>query len=202
MRNKKVSHNGPTSGLLKYGFGRLWMWLIRWKVAGELPAAEKFIIVGAPHTSNWDFPLALVTCYVFRLKIAWMGKHTLFKKPFGGFMRSLGGIAIERDSKNGIVDQMVEKFNNSKKLVVAIAASGTRKKSDYWKSGFYWIAHKAQVPIICGYLDYSRKEAGFGLSFIPSGDIKNDMDRIRNFYFDINGKHPELATAIKVRDEE
>ena len=201
MQHLTPQHNGPTSGKLKYWFGHLWLKLTGWKISVQIPPEKKFIIVGAPHTSNWDFPIALVTCFALRLKVAWMGKHTLFKKPFGGFMRWLGGIPINRDSANGIVQQMAAKFHESERLVVAIAAAGTRKKSEYWKSGFYWIAHEARVPILCGYLDYARKEAGLGLSFLPSGDIKKDMARIRAFYENISAKHPEKATAIRIRDE-
>lgn len=201
MHPFKIQHNGPQSGILKYWFGYVWLKVTGWKIFAEMPQDKKFIIVGAPHTSNWDFPLALVTCFALRLKISWMGKHTLFKKPFGSFMRWLGGIPINRQSANGIVQQMTEKFHESEKLVVAIAAAGTRKKSEFWKSGFYWIAHEAQIPILCGYLDYKKKEAGLGFSFLPSGDIHKDMSRIREFYKNITGKHPEKTTEIRVRDE-
>ena len=116
-------------------------------------------------------------------------------------MRWLGGIPINRDSENGVVDQIAKQFRESEKLVVAIGPSGTRKKKDYWKSGFYWIAHTAQVPILCGYLDYGQKKACLGLSFVPTGDIKEDMDRIREFYQGIQGKYPELTTRIRLVDE-
>jgi 1-acyl-sn-glycerol-3-phosphate acyltransferase len=200
MMSSKIRHNGPTSGLIPYWIGRLWMWFFRWDVVGEVPAGEKFVLIGAPHTSNWDFPFGLFTFYIFRLKVSWIGKDTLFKKPFGGVMRWLGGIAIDRNSRNGVVDQIAQRFRESRKLVIAIAPSGTRKKSEYWKSGFYWIAHTAQVPILCGYLDYDRREACLGLSFIPTGNVKEDMDRIRNFYEGIQGKHSEV-TSIRLRDE-
>lgn len=130
-----------------------------------------------------------------------MGKDTLFKKPFGKIMRWLGGIPIDRSSEHGVVGQIVKQFNESRKLVVTIAPSGTRKKRDYWKSGFYWIAYTAKVPILCGYLDYSRKKACLGLSFLPTGDIKKDMDRIREFFVGIRGKNPELTTRIRLLDE-
>ncbi len=201
MSKHKILHNGPTSGLIKYWFAYLWMKMTGWKIVADIPPDKKFIIVGAPHTSNWDFPLALLTCFALRLKIAWIGKHSLFKKPFGGFMRRLGGIPVNRECSSGIVEQMAKKFANSEKLVVAIAASGTRKKSDYWRSGFYWIAHEARVPILCGYLDYTHKEAGFGLTFLPSGDIQKDMARIREFYRNVTGKFPEKTTPVRVRDE-
>jgi 1-acyl-sn-glycerol-3-phosphate acyltransferase len=201
MLSYRITHNGPISGFIKYWIGRVWMGVFGWDVVGQVPPGGKFVVVGAPHTSGWDFPFTLAAVYIFRLRISWMGKDTLFKKPFGGIMRWLGGIPINRDSEHGVVDQIAKQFRESEKLVVAIGPSGTRKKKDYWKSGFYWIAHTAQVPILCGYLDYGQKKACLGLSFVPTGDIKEDMDRIREFYQDIQGKYPELTTRIRLVDE-
>jgi len=116
-------------------------------------------------------------------------------------MRWLGGIAINRDSQHGMVDQIAKLLKESRKLVIVIAPSGTRKRGEYWKSGFYWIAHKAQVPILCGYLDYSHRKACLGLCFVPTGNVKEDMDRIRNFYKDIQGKNPKVGSRIRLRDE-
>jgi len=201
MHRHKITHNGPISGFIPYCIGRVWIRIFGWDVIGQVPHGGKFVLVGAPHTSNWDFPFTLATLYIFRLKISWMGKDTLFKKPFGKIMRWLGGIPIDRSNEHGVVDQIVKQFSESQKLVVTIAPSGTRKKRDYWKSGFYWIAYNAQVPILCGYLDYGRKKACLGLSFVPTGDIKKDMDRIRRFYVGIRGKNPELTTRIQLLDE-
>ena len=117
-------------------------------------------------------------------------------------MRWLGGIAINRDSQHGVVDQIAKQFRESRKLAIAIAPSGTRKKRDYWKSGFYWIAHKAQVPIICCSFDYGRRELSLGLCFVPTGNVKEDMDRIRDYYKDIQAKYPELMTKIRLKDED
>ena len=202
MLSHKVTHNGPTSGVIKYWIGRILMGVFGWDVVGQVPVGDRFVLVGAPHTSNWAFPFTLAAVFIFRLKISWLGKDTLFKKPFGGVMRWLGGIPVDRTSEHGVVDQIARQFRESDRLVVAIGPEGTRKKRDYWKSGFYWIAYNAQVPILCGYLDYGRKEACLGLSFIPTGDIKKDMDRIRDFYQGIQGKHPELTTRIRLVDEE
>lgn len=201
MNRHKITHNGPISGFIPYCIGRVWMWVFGWDVIGQVPHGGKFVLVGAPHTSNWDFPFTLATLYIFRLKISWMGKDVLFKKPFGKIMRWLGGIPIDRSSEHGVVDQIVKQFRESQKHVVTIAPSGTRKKKECWKSGFYWIAYTAQVPILCGYLDYRRKKACLGLSFVPTGDIKKDMDRIRRFYVGVRGKNPELATRIRLLDE-
>lgn len=202
MINSKITHNAPSSAWWLYWLGRFWMWLTRWAVTGQVPPDKKFILIGAPHTSNWDFPFGLLGMYVYRLKVSWIGKDTLFKKPFGGFMRLLGGIAVNRDDQHGVVEQIAQKFKESQKLVIALAPSGTRKKMDYWKSGFYWIAHNAQVPIVCGYLDYNRRKVCIGLSFIPTGNVQKDMDRIRDFYKGIQGKFPEMTARIRLHDED
>ena len=201
MLSSKITHTGPTSGWVLYWVGRFWMWFFGWDVVGQVPVGGKFVVIAAPHTSNWDFFFGLFAGYIYRLKVSWIGKDSLFKKPFGGIVRWSGGIAINRDRQHGVVDQIATQLKESSKLVIAIAPSGTRKRVDYWKSGFYWIAHAAQVPILCGYLDYGRKEVCLGLCFVPTGNVREDMDRIREFYKGIHGKHSELATRIRLRDE-
>ena len=120
-----------------------------------------------------------------------MGKHTLFKPPYGGFMRKLGGIAIDRRAPRGTVEQMVDVFNQQEKLVLLIPPEGTRKKVESWKTGFYHIAQGANVPILLAYLDYRRKVVGFGPTITPSGNVAADMERIQTFYRDISGKYPQ-----------
>ena len=200
--DKTKTHRIPTPGLLPAWIGRLWMWFFGWTVTGKVPDGEKMVFIGEPHTSNWDFPFMLAAAAILRMRVSWMGKASLFKKPFGGFMLWLGGIPIIRDQKRGIVAYMVELFENSDHLCVLIPPSGTRSKDDYWKSGFYWIAHGAQVPIVCTYLDFGRKEAGIGLTFIPTGDVTADMDRIREFYKNIEAKYPEKKSRIRLREED
>jgi len=201
MFSSTIKHNAPSTGLLRYWIGRFWLNLFSWKVVGQFPVHEKFIIIAAPHTSNWDFPLGIFGLYVWRLKGSWIGKDSLFKKPFGGFMNWLGGIAVKRDNQHGVVDQIAKQFKDSSKLVIAIAPSGTRKRRDHWKSGFYWMAHKAQVPLACGYIDYGHREIGLGLCFVPTGNVKEDMDRIRDFYKSFQGKYPEKMTPVRLKDE-
>jgi 1-acyl-sn-glycerol-3-phosphate acyltransferase len=197
----KKEYDYPRSGLIKYLLGRIWMFVFGWKVEGEVPKGSKFIIIGAPHTSNWDLPYGLALLHILRLKFSWIGKDSLFKGPFGLFMKALGGIPIKRSSPQGVVKQIVTQFKTQDKFALVIAPSGTRKKRDCWKSGFYWIANTAQVPIVCGYADYHKKVAGLGLSFMPSGDIKKDMDKVRSFYQDIRGKHPDRESVIQLKDE-
>jgi len=184
-----------------YTLGRLWLRIFGWTVHGELPQGGKAVLIAAPHTSNWDFTFMLAAAFVLRVKLSWMGKDSLFKRPFGGLFRRLGGIPINRSAAHGVVEQITDRLRRAKALIVAVAPSGTRSRRDYWKSGFYWIAAQAQVPIVCGYLDYARRQAGLGLSLLPTHDLRADMERIRGFYQDIRGRYPELETTIRLLEE-
>ncbi|AXE32505.1 glycerol acyltransferase [Chromobacterium phragmitis] len=164
--------------------------LCGWKLKGEFPALDKYVMIGAPHTSNWDFPITLGLCFAARAKIYWMGKHTLFKGPMGPVMRWLGGVPVVRHQNNSLVQQMVDVFQRSDRLVLAIPPEGTRKAVTEWKTGFYHIACGAGVPIALAYLDYGRREGGFGPMFEPSGDIEADLPKIRAFYADKQGRYP------------
>lgn len=191
----------PSKRGFGYWLGRTWMNIFGWKVENRLPPGAKFVLIGAPHTSNWDFIFMVAAANVMGVKVSWMGKHTLFKPPFGALFRRLGGIPINRQAAHGVVSQMAERFEQSDELLLAVAPSGTRKRVDHWKSGFYRIALQAGVPLACGYLDYAGRRAGIGLVFTPSGDVKTDMDRIRNFYKDMHGRHPRLESTVRLRDE-
>ena len=202
MRSSRIQHNGPSTGIIKYWLARLWLQLLGWNVTGDLPQHSKFVLVGAPHTSNWDFVIGVPALYVYRLKGYWMGKDTLFKWPYGFIMRALGGISIDRSSAHGVVLQTANQLRQHDKLVIVIPAKGTRKKVKYWKSGFYHIAKEANVPVLCGYLDYETKTAHVGCCFDPSGDIKKDMDAVRAFYAPARGKYPELEDNIRLKEED
>jgi 1-acyl-sn-glycerol-3-phosphate acyltransferase len=193
--------SGNQSGWFKYFLGKTWMKLMGWEFEGKLPPQGKFILLCSPHTSNWDFIYLLAIMFMLRIKVSWFGKHTLFKKPFGGLMSWLGGIPVDRRNAHGMVAQIVERFQMQNDLIIAVTPSGTRKRTEFWKSGFYQIAYKAQVPVLLGYADYAKKKAGTGPSFIPTGDIKADMDMIREFYKDIRGAHPEKESTIILREE-
>lgn len=182
--------------------GRLAIALFGWKPEGELPKDPRFVLVAAPHTSNWDFFFFMALAWVYRIQPNWMGKEELFAGWRRPMMRALGGVAVKRDRRNNLVRQMAEEFAKAKKLILTVPAEGTRKKGEYWKSGFYRIAEAAQVPIVLGFLDYRRKRGGFGPSFIPGGNIKADMDCLRAFYKDIQGKFPEKFTIPRLREEE
>jgi len=189
------------SSWLLYWLGRLWLGVFGWKIQGQDPGCRKFVLLAAPHTSNWDLPFMLATAYVMRMHLSWFGKHTLFTPPWGWLLRRLGGIPVDRRASQSRVTQMAEQFRTSEYLVVAVSPEGTRSKVDFWKSGFYQIAAKSGVPIGLGYLDYDRKVGGLGMFVLPSGNIKADMEKIRAFYQNIRGKYPELESEPRLREE-
>ncbi len=159
-----------------------------WKLEGSLPKDPKYVLIGAPHTSNWDFPLALATAFLIRLDFFWLGKHTIFKGPLNPLMRWLGGTPIDRSKSNNVVQSTIDIFNSHDHLIITIAPEGTRSKVKEWKRGFYHIAHGANIPICMAYLDYEHGIVGFGPIFHPTGDVEKDIKEIQNFYKDIKGK--------------
>ncbi len=201
MQSSELAHPGPSTGWLLYWVARLWMWAFGWETVGDPPQHEKAVIIAAPHTTNWDLPHMLAAALVFRMRISWMGKHTLFKPPFGWFMKLLGGLPVDRRAPGGLVKSVASTFTETDKLFLAVPPSGTRSRREMWKSGFYWIAHTAQVHVVCGYLDYKRKRACLGFSFMPSGDVKADMDKVRAFYDGIEGKYIEDQNPILLKEE-
>ena len=198
---RRLERNRSKRELLSYWAGRLWLRLFGWKVRGEAPTYRKFVLIAAPHTSNWDFPFMLATAYAMGVRLSWFGKHTLFLPPWGWFMRRLGGIPVDRRAPQSLVAQMAEKFKSSDDLVLAVPPEGTRSKVDVWRSGFYHIAAASGVPIGLGYLDYGKKLCGLGLFVTPSGDVNGDMNKIREFYRSVRGKYPELESEPKLREE-
>lgn len=170
-----------------------------WKTSDVPIQSPKYILIGAPHTSNWDFFIGYVAMTAIGLKLGWVGKHTIFRKPFGWFMRWLGGIPIDRNRSRNFVEQVVQSFNSHEKLIVAIAPEGTRKKTEYWKSGFYYIAYSAGIPIVLGFVDYERKIGGFEKYINPTGEIKNDLKEISDFYKGIRAKYPEKFGPIRFK---
>jgi 1-acyl-sn-glycerol-3-phosphate acyltransferase len=176
--------------------------LFVWRAEGSLADCPKCVVVVAPHTSNWDFPVLMLIKVALRLKVRWMGKHTLFRPPFGWIMRWLGGLPIDRSARNNMVEQAVESFRTHDRLLLAIPPEGTRKRAPYWRSGFYHIALGAQVPIALAYADYRRKVGGIGHIFVPSGDVDADMAIIRDFYSGIVGKRPDQFGEIRLKSQE
>lgn len=167
--------------------------LLGWKVIGKAAQEPRYVLIGAPHTSNWDFPMMLLAVLALQLNLFWMGKDSLFFFPVGGLMKWLGGIPIDRSQSNNMVQQTVEQFRQQDQLVILIPPEGTRSKVERWKTGFYRIADLAEVPILLGFIDTSRKELGLADFFITSGDLEKDMLKIRAFYASKRGIRPENA---------
>jgi 1-acyl-sn-glycerol-3-phosphate acyltransferase len=188
--------------MLKRWIGLAFLRAAGWKMDGERPAMDRYVIIAAPHTSNWDMPLMLAMAFVYDIPVRWMGKHTLFKPPFGPLFEWLGGIPIVRHRAGGVVEQMIERFANGEPLALMVPAEGTRSYVDYWKSGFYHIARGADVPVVLSYLDFGTKVGGIGPSLRLTGDIAADMDEIRAFYEGKQGLRPAKMGRIRLREED
>ncbi len=181
---------------------RIFLWSNGWETVGTKAADEKLVLIAAPHTSNWDLIHLLAIKSILNVQISWIGKHTLFWWPLGPILRALGGVPVRRDHPEGIVEQIVRAFDQAEALCLVITPEGTRSYTPYWKSGFYRIAKAAGVPIQLGFTDYSRRRTGFGPTFMPSDDVHADMDKIRAFFADKVGRHPDQAGEIRLHEEE
>lgn len=165
---------GVSRGILK---------LCGWKVLGNIPEdIKQCVLIAAPHTSNWDMPLSLMIAFSLNTQLHWVGKQSIFKFPFGGLMRWMGGIPVDRSHTNNMVNATIEKFKELPELRIMMAPEGTRARVTEWKSGFYHIAHGAQVPIVLAFVDYKNKRGGIGKIFVTSGDYEKDVSDIREFY--------------------
>ena len=174
-------------------FAGVLLFLSGWRTDGRAPDIDKYVLIAAPHTSNWDFIFFLLIIFKLRLPVYWMGKRSMFRWPFKWLLKKLGGIPVDRSEKNNVVLAMANAFEASKNLIITIAPSGTRTNVSTWKTGFYHIAREAKVPIVCGFLDYQNKTGGIGPVFQPTGDMEADMADIRSFYSGISGRYPEPA---------
>jgi 1-acyl-sn-glycerol-3-phosphate acyltransferase len=173
--------------------------MIGWQASFTLPPRDKYVLVGAPHTSNWDFPLGLLGMWACGLRINWVGKHTLFRGPFDPIMRALGGIPVDRRAGIGFTRKVIETFASREQFVLALSPEGTRSLTKYWKGGFYHIALAAGVPIALGYIDYPSRRIGIERMFEPTGDIEADFEILQEYYREIIGKRPEKQGPVRVR---
>jgi 1-acyl-sn-glycerol-3-phosphate acyltransferase len=180
---------------------RVFLKLAGWTAHGEHPIPKRYVLIAAPHTTNWDLPYLLAFAWLYDIHISWMGKQQLFSPPTAWIMRALGGIPVKRHTSSDMVSQMARVIDEAKSICLVVPAEGTRAYVPYWKSGFYHIARTAEVPIVLSYLDYSRRVGGFGPAIVPTGNVSNDMEEIRNFYADKQGKYPELFGEIRLKEE-
>jgi 1-acyl-sn-glycerol-3-phosphate acyltransferase len=175
--------------------------LFGWKAVGPFPQHRKYVMIAAPHTTNWDLLFLLSCAWASGVPVSWMGKHQIFRWPVAGLFKALGGVPVRRDRRNDLVAQMAAIFAERDEFVLVIPPEATRSRVDFWKSGFYRIAIAADVPIHFGYLDYPTKTGGFGAFLKPTGDIKADMDVLRAFYADKVGKNPEWFGPVRLKEE-
>jgi 1-acyl-sn-glycerol-3-phosphate acyltransferase len=168
--------------------GKLVFTIFGWDFKNEFPNIPKFLVIIGPHTSNWEFVFGIAAIFILGARISWMGKKTIFRKPFGGIVRWLGGIPIDRSSSHGVVDTMINQYKNLDGFILAIAPEGTRKKVGKWKSGFYHIATGAGVPILMACFDYQNKIISFGPLITPSGNLNADIEAMQLIFENIRAK--------------
>jgi 1-acyl-sn-glycerol-3-phosphate acyltransferase len=171
--------------------------MLGWRFQGSIPGQmQKAVVIAAPHTSNWDLPYSLMAAFGLGLQLHWLGKASLFRFPFKGLMRWLGGIGVDRSRPGQLVSAAVNCFENTQRpLFLMIPPEGTRSKVREWKTGFYYIAQGAQVPIILAYMDHAKKEAGLGPCLDVTGDVDVDMATVKAFYAPIQGFRPNQFDA-------
>lgn len=180
------------------GAARLLLKLMGWKLL-ELPERPaKAVVIGYPHTSNWDFPFALIGLAALALDFRWAGKDSLFAGWRGPVMRFLGGVPVNRRERTGFVERIAGEFAATGRFHFVIAPEGTRSLTEGWKSGFYRIARAAQVPVILATVDYPRRELGLLASVGLTGDEAADMAGIAAVYAGREGKRPQLASPIRL----
>lgn len=182
--------NTPILSTLYHYYAKFLMRRFGWRVEGALPDIPKFVLIGAPHTSNWDFILFLGLMFYLRANVHFMGKAELFRFPIGWFFRYCGGIPVERKKATGLVDQMVKASNESEKFVLTIAPEGTRHQVVEWKRGFYHIAKTAGIPIVMAVVDGRHKTVRIGRVFHPTDDIEADMKSIQEVFAGVTGINP------------
>ena len=184
--------------MVRSAFARLMLRLTRWKAVGRVPRSG--ILVGAPHTSNWDWVAMVALTWRDGVRPRVLIKRELFRGPLAPLLRATGGVPLDRKNPGATVRALLAQAKDEDFLLI-VAAEGTRKKADYWKSGFYKIARQTGLPISLGFIDGPTRTMGVGPTFTPSGDVTADMDLVRAFYADKRGVHPELRTEPRLREE-
>ena len=181
---------------------RAWLFLWRWNTLPSGPVPDRCVVIAAPHTSNWDFPVTMAMAEVEGVPIRWLGKSQMFNPVLGPVFRWMGGMSVERASPQGLVADLAAELSGPEPLTLVVPAEGTRDAVEYWKSGFYRIAQQADVPIVCAFVDRPSRSGGFGLVLHPTGDVRADMDRIREFYADKHGLRPDRFSVPRLREED
>lgn len=171
-----------------------------WRVIYTPPPSPKGVVVVYPHTSNWDFILGVLARSVLGLRMHWVGKHTLFRWPFEWFMRALGGVPVNRSQTKGLVEQLSKEFDRYPQFFLVLTPEGTRKRTEYWKSGFYHLAHGLDLPLGLAAFDYSKKEVVLTQWIKLTGNVEDDLARVRKIYKGTQGRHRECAGEIQFKE--
>jgi 1-acyl-sn-glycerol-3-phosphate acyltransferase len=173
--------------------------LLGWRVDVVPPPGPKCVVAVYPHTSNWDFVIGYLAKLACGLPLQFVGKHTIFRPPFGAILRRMGGISVDRRNPTGLIQQLVREMEGRPRMWLAIAPEGTRAYVDHWKSGFYRLAVASRVPIGLAFIDWRARVVGLVTYLEPTGDEAADLARIRAVYEGKAGRRPELAGAIRFR---
>lgn len=187
--------------MLRRLFARVFWAFSRWTLQTEPAPTRPTVLIGAPHTSNWDFVLMLAIAWRLGIDVRWMGKNTLFAGWRGPIMRALGGIPVDRREPGRVVGDVVAQVRAGEVFGLVITPDGTRKGHSHWKSGFYRIARETGMPVTLGYVDRTTMTTGLGPTIELTGDVATDMDRVRAFYADKAGVRPEHRVEPRLREE-
>ncbi len=188
--------------MIRRALARAFWSVSRWSHRSQpVPRDGVGLLIGAPHTSNWDFVFMLAITWQLGLHIRFLGKRSLFAGPLGPLMRALGGIPVDRANPAGLVDEVIARVRAGERFYLVVTPEGTRGRAALWKSGFYRIARDTGLPITLGYVDRRTMTTGLGPTLRPTGDVAADMDLIRAFYADKSGLHPENRTEPRLREE-
>jgi 1-acyl-sn-glycerol-3-phosphate acyltransferase len=185
--------------LLRRTLARLLLRAARWRAVGDCP--RRGILVGAPHTSNWDWVLTMLLAWTNDVQISLLVKQEFFRGPLGPLPRATGGVPLDRESPGATIRALLARADAEDAFLLGIAAEGTRSRVEYWKGGFYRIAQQTGLPITLAFVDGPSRTVGFGPTFVVSGDVRADMDLVRAFYADKRGLRPELASEPRLREE-
>lgn len=177
------------------GLAKFFLLLFGWRVTNNFPNVPKAVVIGGPHTSNWDGVFTFAAMMQIGLNANLMIKDSAMKGPLGSLLRWLGAIPVDRSKAGGVVEQSVEQFLAHDKFAMVVSPEGTRSGTEQWKTGFYHIAYKAGVPIVIATADYQKKEITFLAVFTPTGDIEGDVHKIQQYYATIHPRHPERLSA-------
>lgn len=169
--------------------------LLGWRIEGVIPDVPKLVLIAAPHTSNWDFVVGIAAKLALRLRVMWLGKDSLFRAPFGGILRALGGVPVDRKASHDVVRQVIDEFARNERMILGLAPEGTRKPVTRWRTGFYHIAHGAGVPIVPVALNWGARALQIGPPFTTTGDVEADVEALRRRLSGVRGRRRQPRSS-------